>query len=103
MQCFLLSNPIHKKLRCLIDCREYLQITTLTDITSVDGKQIVLQVLQGRIYKCNVFSYSWPRKSPRKHLEWDMWIQTLAPILHKITNRTLKYPLGMWDKEALHH
>ena len=44
MQCFLLSNPTDKELRCLMDCREYLQVTTLADITSVDGKDTMLQV-----------------------------------------------------------
>ena len=39
MKCFLLSNPADKELRCVMDCREYLQVTTLVDIISVDGKR----------------------------------------------------------------
>ena len=89
MQYFLLCNPIEKKLRCLVDCREYLQVITLTDITSADGKEIMLQAWQGRVYKRKVFSYLWSRQSPRKKLECDPLGQTLAPILHNTTNRTL--------------
>ena len=43
MQYFLLLNPTDKELRCLVDCREYLQVTTLADITSTVGKEIMLQ------------------------------------------------------------
>ena len=43
MQCFLLAKPTDIELRRLMDCREYLQVTTLADITSVDGKNILSQ------------------------------------------------------------
>ena len=29
-----------------MDCREYLQVTTLVAITSVDGKEILIQLMQ---------------------------------------------------------
>jgi len=101
MQCFLLSNPTEKELRCLMDCREYLQVTTLADITSVDGKDTMLQVWQGRFYKRKIFSYSSPRQPPRTHLDWDMWRQILTPVIQNIFNRTLKFPLDRREKEAL--
>ena len=43
MQYFLLLNPTDKELRCLVDCREYLQATTLANITTVNGNEIMLQ------------------------------------------------------------
>ena len=43
MQYFLLTQPTTIKLCRLMDCREYLQVTTLADITSVDGKENLLQ------------------------------------------------------------
>ena len=43
MQSFLLAKPTDIELRRLMDCREYLQITTLSDITTVDGKNILSQ------------------------------------------------------------
>ena len=103
MQYFLLSNPTEIELRYLVDCREYLQVTTLADITSADGKEIMLQVWQGRFYKRKVFSFSWPRQPPSKYLDWNLLRQTLAPMIHNTTNRTLKYPLIRWEKEALYH
>ena len=99
MQCFILSDPIDKELRCLVDCREYLQVTTLVDMTSVDWKKIMLQVWQGRLYKRKIFFYSWPRQPPRKHLDWNLWRQTLVPMLHNITNKTWKDSLGRWEKK----
>ena len=44
IQCFLLSKPTDNEVRRLMDCREYLQVATLADITSVDGKEIMLQL-----------------------------------------------------------
>ena len=43
MQFFLLTQPTTIELRRLVDCREYLQVTTLVDTTSVDGKDMFLQ------------------------------------------------------------
>ena len=86
-----------------MDCREYLQVTALVDITPVDGKEIMLQAWQGRLYKQKVFYCSWSRQPPRKHLDWDVWRQTLVPILYEIKNRPLTYPFSRWDKEAIYH
>ena len=86
MQYFLLSNSTDKELRCLMDCREYLQVTTLAYITTIDGTEIMLHAWQGRIYKRKVFLHSWPRQPPRKHLDWDLWRQTLTPIIKNTTN-----------------
>ena len=85
-----------------MDCREYLRVTTLVDITTVDGTEIMLHTWQVRIYKRRVFLYLWPIQPPRKHLNWDLWRHTLKPLIHNTTNRSLKFPLGRWEKEALH-
>ena len=37
LQCFLITQPSKQELRLLMDCREYLQVTTLADITSAAG------------------------------------------------------------------
>ena len=103
MKCFLLSNPTDNELGCLVDCREYLQVTTLVDITTVDGTEIMLHAWQGRIYKRKVFSFLWPRQPPHKNLNWDLWRNTLQPLIHNTKNRHLKFPLGRWENEALHH
>ena len=91
MQCFLLFNPTDNGLRRLIDCREHLQVTTLVDITSVDGKEIMLQAWQGKLYKRKIFSYSRSRQPPRNHFDWESWRQTLTLMLNNLTNRNLKY------------
>ena len=63
----------------------------------------MLHAWQGRIYKRKVFSFLWPRQPPRKHLKWGLWRHTLKPMIRNITNRSLKFLLGRWEKEALHH
>ena len=99
MQFFLLPNPTDKELRCLVDCRQYLQVTTLADITTADGTEIILHTRQGRIYKRKLFSYLWPRQPPRKNLDWNLWRHTLKPMIQNTTNRSLNFPLGRWGKK----
>ena len=58
-------------------------------------------------YKLDKIEYTNKRSSPifgqdnlnAKNLDWCLWRQTLILMLHNITNRTIKYPLGRWDKE----
>ena len=69
MQCFLLAKPTDIELRRLMDYREYLQVTTLSDITTVDGKNILSQSWGGLHYKRKLNSVAWPRQPPRKHLD----------------------------------
>ena len=101
MQYFLLSNPTEIELRYLMDCREYLQVTTLAYITTIDGTEIMLHAWQGRIYKRKVFSHSWPRQPPRKRLDWDLCRHTLTPMIQNTTNRSLMFLLGRWRKKPL--
>ena len=59
----------------------------------------MLHAWQGRIYKRKVFSFLWPRQPPRKHLKWGLWRHTLKPMIRNTTNRSLKFPLGRWEKK----
>ena len=52
-----------------MDCREYLQVTTLSDITTVDGKNILSQSWGGLQYKRKLNSVVWPRQPSRKYLD----------------------------------
>ena len=100
MQCFLLAKPTDMELRRLMYYREYLQITTLSDITTVDGKIFLSQSWEGLQYKRKLNSVAWPRQPPRKHLDWQLWKNTLIPLLINTNTRILKYPLKQWKEEA---
>ena len=52
MQYFLLEKPTAMELRRLMDYHEYLQVTILADITSVDGKKMCPN--HGTVYSTNV-------------------------------------------------
>ena len=70
MQYFLLSVSTDNELRRLVDCRKYLQFTTLVNITSADGKVIMLQSWQGK--------YITGRNYPvhgQDNIHADIWIE----------------------------
>ena len=73
MQCFLLTKPSNHELRRLMDCREYLQVTTLAEITSAAGDKILLPFWNGTKYSRKVGVAGWPRKPPSSKLEWRLW------------------------------
>ena len=104
MQCFLLTQPSKHELRMLMDCREYLQVTTLADITSAAGDKILLPFWNGTTYSRKVGVTGWPRKPPGKKLDWRLWQHTLRPLLRN-NSLFLKQQLvmGKWTQEALLH
>ena len=69
MQCFLLTKPTKHELRRLMDCREYLQVTTLAEITSAAGDKILLPFWNGTKYARKVGVAGWPRKPPSTKLD----------------------------------
>ena len=54
MQCFLLTKPSKEELRRLMECREFLQVTTLAEITSAAGDKILLPFWNGTQYSRKV-------------------------------------------------
>ena len=48
MQYFLLTQLSKQELRRLMDCREFLQVTALAEITSVVGDKILISFWKGQ-------------------------------------------------------
>ena len=72
MKCFLLTKPSKQELRQLMDCREFLQVTTLVEITSAVGDKILLPFWCGKQHSRKVGVTGWPRKPPSKKLDWRL-------------------------------
>jgi hypothetical protein len=85
-------------LKELNECQMMLQVTTLADIVSADGKEITLNAWNG--HKNDRGSqYQWPRTQsslPRKH--WEQWRRFLIQIfLVNSNSRDLKEKLLDWE------
>ena len=78
-------------------CRQWLRVLTLSDITSGDGKSILLFIWRGMPSPCTPPSpLNWPEKveRPAPH-HWTIWRRALS-LLCTGTTWSLHLPLGAW-------
>jgi hypothetical protein len=86
------SSRSGSDLRHLNCCRLYLQVTTLTDICTGDGKQISSSAWEGNPPPSS--QPHWPRQPRPPNWYWDEWRTALATLLE--TRLRLRHPLGDW-------
>ena len=84
-------NPAQVKTMNL--CRLYLCITTVSDITSSDGKQIISDLVDGTRIN-NESSFRWPHQSKPPPCAWKLWKSAIYSIY--LVGNLLKTPLGVW-------
>ena len=85
-------------------CRQWLKVLTLSDMTSGDGKSILLSIWMGLPSTSTAMSpLNWPDKveRPATH-HWTIWRRALS-LLCTGTTRTLRLPLGAWTIPAPAH
>jgi hypothetical protein len=87
-------------LRQLNECRMFLQVTTLADISDACGTHISLLAWEGKRDTRTGFYYDWPHPSPSlSKVHWNLWRKALSTGLLRST-RVLAHPLGIWLKPA---
>ena len=91
---FLISlnfNPT--QLETLNRCRLYLQVFTLSDITSADGTTLIHHILQEEQLTDRKSCLSWPTQ---QHTQWADWILWSTALEHLQENKSLWTPLKEW-------
>ncbi len=81
------------QLEALNRCRIYLQVLTLSDITSADGRQIIQPVLNGDKIIDRRSTLYWPTQQRPPPNEWRLWSGALQ---HLLLNGILIKPLQDW-------
>ena len=90
MDIFIQVTDDKLTLRQLNSCRIYLQVLTLADITTLDGKLLLPSIHKGKLHRTS--SLRWPRqKVPRTW--WTIWSQFLTTYIHPLLQAQ---PLGPW-------
>jgi len=82
MDHFIAQGYSASKLRLLNQCRLYLQVITLADITSADGKHIILDVFIGCPLTDRKSTLKWPNQQRPSTTTWELWstaLRTLQP------------------------
>ncbi len=82
----------------------FLEVTNLSEITSVDGKFIKDTAWKGIQDKNRCNQFQWPRIPPALSAQhWQIWRQTITECFlnpMKVAERELLMSLGDWDKDV---
>lgn len=85
----------------LNNCRMYLNVSTLADITTANGKRISRKAWQGIRDTTIPSRFSWPRTVRPSKQYWELWrecLQSSVIVPHDPT-RKLKQQLGKWEDD----
>jgi hypothetical protein len=93
MDYFISQRLLHRTLSVLNSCRVYLQVITLADITSADGRYILSEAKAGTCIPHRTSNLDWPIQGRPSPSDWRLWRQTLAYLEDK---GQLVSPLGSW-------
>jgi len=90
-------------LKVLNKCRNYLQVMSVSDITTGDGKTIAKNYMDGRKDTSRRSNFEW-RDEPRPGFNaWRLWAETIRSVFCKSDIGTkLVKPLGKWINEEYH-
>jgi hypothetical protein len=91
MEAFIWQRIPLKHMRILNRCCLYLQVITLSNITTTDGLIILPEVKQGIRIEDRPSTLQWPTQGDPPQSEWRIWRQCLQSFEHK---GKLLQPLG---------
>ena len=96
MSCFVESSEDPTTLRNLNLCRQFLNVTTLSDITSTDGTAIYKWAWEGTKPDRWIKQPSLRRNPERKQLNWKLWKYHLTLLGMNPISKKWNKPLGDW-------
>ena len=100
MDAFVRCNTTPVNLRKANRCRLYLQVLTVADITTGDGRELTVSAINGVKEECQT-SLDWPYQPKPPAEDWKVWRETLTKALRppdtgESLSRKLHKPLGDW-------
>ena len=102
MQVFSSQTSDHKKLRLLNQCRTFLNVETLADITNAEGSRLLSDLYDGNPTRSPLHSHSWPRQPPSLSVaHWNQWKASLSQafMITGSPTLTLARSLGDWTTD----
>jgi hypothetical protein len=94
-------------------CRIWLQVTSVAEITDIDGKELLPYAVKGTsntddspmLWVISPSKFRWPTHSKPTNSAWRLWGKVLQSKTHGATLNTseLKTPLGKWHKLPVHY
>ena len=105
MQAFYNAGFRGWELRRLNLCRLYLQVATISDLVTADGKTITLSAWEGQTDNRTARpAVEWPNQGRPGSSDWQRWQSALVNTFGLSRNRSLEVPIGNWkDKDSDWH
>ncbi|CAJ1970459.1 unnamed protein product [Cylindrotheca closterium] len=99
MDLFINLEVDQEELLWLNWCRMFLQVCTVSDIVTADGRFIRRSAWNGLRDECCRSPYQWPRTVRPARQHWDLWQTTLSQALLASNgpHHPLQQPLGPWS------
>ena len=89
-------------LRCINRCRLFLQVSTIAEVSTTDGKHLHPSTWRGQPPTHSVSKLLWPRQARPSAYSWRTWRRFLSQALLPgnyncySTHLPLRQPLGTW-------
>ena len=97
MDALVSTNYFSKKeLRAINNCRLYLEVFFLSDISSGDGSKIMHQYLMGLRIASMTSSRKWPRQNRPNETSWNLWKLAVTEVWKKYNGDAYDLRLGNW-------
>ncbi|CAJ1953819.1 unnamed protein product [Cylindrotheca closterium] len=98
MDLFINLEVEQEELLWLNWCQIYLQVCTVSDIVTADGRFIRRSAWNGLRDECCRLPYQWPRTVWPTRQHWDLWQTSLSRALYASNgpHHPLRQPLGPW-------
>jgi hypothetical protein len=92
------------RLAAINNCRHYLQVHTLAEITTMDGTEIMREAYTGHrnsddtpmLHTLTQSKLNWPQQTRPPERAWRIWKKLLRPMLRGHT-LALKHKLSEWN------
>ncbi len=93
-----LREPNNKSTIIILNrCRLYLQVLTMSDITSADGRYILPGIKEGHRHNDRKSTLNWPQQARPPVRDWKVWSRALGFFE---TRGQLTTPLGEWTNPS---
>jgi len=90
---FMKYNFTPAQMKLINQCRLYLQVITIADITAADGKRLLRSTFNGIQPQDRISTLYWPRQEPLPENAWNLWRTALSYLT---TQLKLHNPLSSW-------
>ena len=100
MEIFMEAEVNQDDLLWLNWCRLYLQVVTVSDLLTANGRAIRRSIWRGLRDDHGQDLYAWPRTVRPTPRHWETWRRVLSSIFLRPSSLLLQEPLGPWHDDS---